>query len=82
MIRTIFHKTGWIEKEPVERIAEKYDVTLGNMYGFHTFAIPDIAVFPEGEDLLTVEQLIKEYVHTLHKAANELRDILSMDKPS
>lgn len=50
------------------------------MYGFYTFAIRDILIFPEGGNPLTIEQLIKEHVHTLHMAARELENTVSTNR--
>ena len=79
-ILNLYYKPGWIQEEPVKQIAEKRGIQTVHIHGFYTFAIWDIAMFPEDGNLLTVDQLIRKYIHTLHMAANELEDTIQTNR--
>ena len=81
-ILNLYYKPGWIQEEPVKQIAEKRGIQTAHMHGFYTFAIWDIAMFPKDGNPLTVDQLIKAYVHKLHMAANELDNMILANIPS
>ena len=81
-ILNLYHKPGWVQPEPVKQIAGKYGIQTTHIYGFYTFAIFDVVMFPKGSNPLTVEELIKSYVHKLHMAANELDNIISANRAS